>query len=342
MRARKLFTAVDTHTEGMPTRVVTAGFPPLPGRTMLERSHHVATTLDGWRRLLMYEPRGHQAMSGAILTPPIRDDADLGVVYIEVTGCLPMCGHGTIGAVTAAIETGLVDVAEPTTTVRLDTPAGLVVATATVEAGQCRSVTLTNVPAFLAIQDAVLQVSGWGAGGPTQVTVDVAFGGNFYVICPADALGLSIDPGDASSLIAGGRAVMAAANEQLSIVHPAEPAISGTHHVLFTADPTTGAEGLEAAGTVVIDPGYLDRSPCGTGTSARMAQMHARGALGLDQPLVHTSIINSGFTGRLVGETTVGGTAAVIPTITGRAWITALNQLVLDPTDPYPEGFLIA
>jgi proline racemase len=325
MRARKVFTTVETHTEGMPTRVVTSGFGVIPGDTMLARSQHVADALDGWRRLLMYEPHGHQAMSGAILTEPTRPDADLGVVYIEVTGCLPMCGHGTIGVVTAAIETGLVDAAEPVTTIRLDTPAGVVVAEARVVDGACQSVTLTNVASFLLHRDAVLDVPGFG-----QVTVDVAYGGNFYVIVPADALALQLTPAGATEVIAAGMAVMAAANAQLPLVHPTQPAIRGTHHVLLTAP-----------GAVVIDPGYMDRSPCGTGTSARMAQLHARGLLALDQPYVHSSIIGSRFTGRLVGQDRVGDLDAVVPTITGRAWLTGMAQHLLDPTDPYPTGFLL-
>lgn len=333
MRARKVFTAVDTHTEGMPTRVVTSGFGVLPGETMAQRSHHVATTLDGWRKLLMFEPRGHQAMSGAILCPPTRPDADLGVVYIEVTGCLPMCGHGTIGAVTAAVETGLVEVTEPVTTVRLDTPAGLVVAEASVVDGACTSVTLRNVPSFLLLRDAVVKVEGIG-----EVTVDVAYGGNFYVLVSADDLDVTLRPEHAGTVLDGGMRVMAAANDQLDIVHPERPDIAGTHHVLVT---TPGDDEVDGRGAVVIDPGYLDRSPCGTGTSARMASMHARGDLGLDTPFVHTSIIDSRFTGQLLETTTVGELPAVVPSITGRAWVTGLNQLVLDPTDPWSEGFLL-
>ncbi|WP_108667204.1 proline racemase family protein [Euzebya rosea] len=333
MRAKKVFTAVDTHTEGMPTRVVTSGFGVLPGDTMAERSHHVATTLDGWRKLLMFEPRGHQAMSGAILCPPTRPDADLGVVYIEVTGCLPMCGHGTIGAVTAAVETGLVEVTEPTTTVRLDTPAGLVVAEATVTDGACTAVTLRNVPSFLLLRDAVVKVEGIG-----ELTVDVAYGGNFYVLVSADDLDVTLRPEHAATVLDAGMRVMAAANDQLDIVHPERPDIAGTHHVLVTAP---GDDEVDGRGAVVIDPGYLDRSPCGTGTSARMASMHARGDLALDTPFEHTSIIDSRFTGRLLETTTVGDLPAVVPSITGRAWVTGLNQLMLDPTDPWSEGFLL-
>lgn len=334
MRATKVFTAVDTHTEGMPTRVVTSGFGTLPGDTMAARSRHVALKLDGWRRLLMYEPRGHQAMSGAVLQPPTRSDADLGVVYIEVTGCLPMCGHGTIGVVTAAIETGLVEVTEPTTTVRLDTPAGLVTAVAEVHDGACGPVTIHNVPSFLAHRDAVLTVPGRG-----DVVTDVAYGGNFYVVVAAATLGVELQPEHAAELVAAGMSVMTAANRQLRMVHPTQPDIDGTHHVLLTA-PGDGE--VSGRGAVVIDPGYLDRSPCGTGTSARMAQLHARGSLPLDTPFVHTSVIGSRFDGRLVAATTVAGTPAVVPTITGRAWLTGLGQYLLDPSDPFPEGFLLS
>lgn len=336
MRTSKVFSAVDTHTEGMPTRVITAGFGTLPGDTMLARSRHVDLKLDGWRRMLMFEPRGHQAMSGAILQPPTRPDADLGVVYIEVTGCLPMCGHGTIGVVTAAIETGLVEVTEPLTTVRLDTPAGLITAEAQVDDGSCGQVRIRNVGSFLALRDAALSVPGYG-----PVVVDVAYGGNFYVIVAAAALGLTLGHGGASAagdVIDAGMAVLGAANQQLDMVHPLQPEINGSHHVLLAA-PGEGA--VSGHGAVVIDPGYLDRSPCGTGTSARMAQLHARGDLALGTPFVHTSIIGSRFTGELVDQTTVGDLPAVVPTVSGRAWITGLGQYMLDPTDPFPEGFLI-
>jgi proline racemase len=343
VRSRRVITAVDTHTEGMPTRVVTAGFPALVGATAAERSRHVATQLDGWRRLLMYEPRGHQAMSGAIVGAPTRPDADLGVVYIEVTGCLPMCGHGTIGVVTAAVETGLVPAVEPVTTVRLDTPAGLVVAEAAVADGACTAVTLTNVPSFLLLRDAEVEVPGLG-----PVVVDVAYGGNFYVVVPAGLLGVAVAPAAAPALLDVGLRVMAAANQQLPIAHPERPDIAGAHHVLVTAEPAGQATPAAAGdacggqGAVVISPGYLDRSPCGTGTSARLAALHARGALALGTDYVHRSVIGSAFTGRLVDEVEVAGRPAVVPTITGRAWVTGLNQLLLDPTDPYPEGFLLA
>lgn len=333
MRSSKVFTTVDTHTEGMPTRVVTSGVGILPGATMLERSQHMAAERDDLRRLLMFEPRGHDAMSGAILQPPIRDDADLGVVYIEVTGCLPMCGHGTMGVATAAVETGLVEVTEPVTKVRLDTPAGLVEAQVEVHDGHADWVTIRNVPSFLWVKEAALDVPDLGS-----ITVDVAYGGNFYVIVPAASVGVGIHPRHASDLIRSGMAVMDAVNDQIELVHPGQEAIRGTHHVLFT---TPGDGDVSSHGAVVIHPGYLDRSPCGTGTSARMAQLHHQGLLDLHTPFVHTSIIGSRFTGRLVETTSVDGVTAVVPTITGRAWVTALSQIVLDPSDPFPAGFQV-
>ena len=328
-----MFTAVDTHTEGMPTRVITAGLGTLPGSTMSERSNHVATELDHIRRLLMFEPRCHDAMSGAIIQPPIRPDADLGVVFIEVTGCLPMCGHGTIGVATAAVETGLVAVEEPVTTIRLDTPAGMVEARVDVADGRARAVTIRNVPSFVAVEGVEIEVAGSGS-----LRVDVAYGGNFYVIVPAASVGCALDPASADDLIRHGLAILEAVEDQVELVHPVDSAIRGSHHVLFTAP---GHDDIDGHGAVVIHPGYLDRSPCGTGTSARMALHHHRGELALDVPFVHTSIIGSRFTGRLVEETSVAGRPAVVPTITGRAWVTALAHYLLDPSDPFPAGFRV-
>jgi proline racemase len=325
MRAARVFHAVDSHTEGMPTRVITGGVGVLPGATMLERKLTFERELDGLRRLLMYEPRGHGAMSGAILQPPCRDDADFGVIFIEVSGCLPMCGHGTIGVATVLVETGMVQVREPETIVRLDVPAGLVEARVAVEDGRAKSVTLRNVAAFVHELDAE-------ADG---IRYDMAFGGNFYAIADASAAGLVVEPSHADELIEAGLSLMAAVAEP---VHPAEPDIRGCHHVIWTAPPSDGADGRAAT---AIHPGWLDRSPCGTGTSARMAMMWARGQLELGTPFVHESVIGTRFIGRLVEEVSVGGRRAVVPEITGRAWISGMGQYLLDPEDPFPEGFRV-
>jgi proline racemase len=331
MRAKRVFHAVDSHTEGMPTRVIVGGVGTIPGATMFDRRRHFLAHLDHLRRLLMYEPRGHGAMSGAILQPPTRDDADVGVLYIEVSGCLPMCGHGTIGVATVLVETGMVEVTEPVTTIRLDTPAGLVVAEVAVQDGAARSVTITNVPSFVAGLDRAVQVPGVG-----EVGYDMAFGGNFYAILDLDRFGLPFDRARKGEILDAGLALMAAINAQDEPVHPANPEIRGCHHVSLQAP---GSDGRLSRHAMVIHPGWFDRSPCGTGTSARMTQLHARGALGLHTDFVNESFIGSRFIGRLVGETEVQGVPAVVPTITGRAWLTGTAQYFLDPDDPYPEGF---
>jgi len=332
MRAARVFHAVDSHTEGMPTRVITGGVGVLPGATMLERKLNFERDSDGLRRLLMQEPRGHGAMSGAILQPPTRADADYGVLYIEVSGCLPMCGHGTIGVATVLVETGMVEVAEPETVIRLDAPAGLVEVRVQVRDGRAESVTLRNVPSFL--HDRAMTVEVPDLPGP--LSVDVAYGGNFYAIVPAADAGLEVAPEQAPALIAAGLQLMAAINEQAEPVHPEDPDIRGCRHVEWTAPARDGAD---ARCAVAIAPGWVDRSPCGTGTSARMAQLHARGELAIGEAFVNESILGTRFTGRLVEETTVAGRPAVIPEITGRAWITGMGQYLLDPADPFPEGF---
>jgi proline racemase len=302
----------------MPTRVITGGVGPIPGATMRERRVHFMEHLDHLRLLLMREPRGHGAMSGAILQPPARDDADWGVVFIEVSGSLPMCGHGTIGVCTVLVETGMVAVSEPETVVRLDTPAGLVEARVAVRDGRAEAVTLRNVPAFLLGRDREVDVPGFG-----RLRYDMAFGGNFYAIAPAAAVGLSVRPEQAPALIEAGLALMAAVPEP---VHPTQPDIRGCHHVIWTEDGRSAT---------AIHPGWVDRSPCGTGTSARMAALHARGELPLGTDFVHRSILGTAFTGRLVEETDAG----VVPEITGRAWITGMGQYLLDADDPFPAGF---
>jgi proline racemase len=334
MRSSRVFTAVDSHTEGMPTRVITGGVGVVPGDTMAERRRYFVEHLDDLRTLLMYEPRGHGAMSGAILQPPTRPDADWGVLFIEVSGCLPMCGHGTMGVATVLVETGMVAVTEPVTDIRLDTPAGLVVARVQVVDGHAESVTLRNVDSFAYELDARLEVPEYGL-----VTVDVAFGGNFYAIAQLAELGIEFAPADArvrQRMLDAGLAIMDAVTDRIAPKHPEQPEIVGCHHVYLAAPGSTAAQSRHA---MAIHPGWFDRSPCGTGTSARMAQLHARGELGLHTDFVNESIIGSRFVGRLVDETSVGGRPAVVPTVTGRAWLTGMGQYLLDPTDPFPAGF---
>ncbi|WP_440902837.1 proline racemase family protein [Actinosynnema sp.] len=331
MRASRMYTAVDSHTEGMPTRVVTGGVGVIPGATMNERRLHFIEHLDHVRKLLVNEPRGHSAMSGAILQPPTRPDADFGVLYIEVSGCLPMCGHGTIGVATVLVETGMVEVVEPVTTIRLDTPAGLVVAEVAVRDGHADSVTLRNVPSYCDRLDEVVDVPGLG-----PIRYSLAFGGNFYAMVDLDQVGLPFDRARKDEILAAGLAIMDAVNTTAPPHHPEIEGVDHCHHVEFIAP---GSDATLSRHAMAIHPGWFDRSPCGTGTSARMAELHARGELPLGQDFVNESFIGSRFTGRLVGKTTVGDKPAVVPTITGRAWVTGIGQYLLDPTDPYPAGF---
>jgi proline racemase len=333
MRSSKVFHAVDSHTEGMPTRVITGGVGVFPGETMAQRRLHGIKERDDLRELLMREPRGHAAMSGAILQPPVRPDADWGVLYIEVSGWLPMCGHGTIGVATVLVETGMVEVVEPVTTIRLDTPAGLVVAAVEVRDGRALGVTIRNVPSFLHARDVQLAVPGIG-----DVTVDIAFGGNFYALLPAAALRLPVTRANVPALLGEGLRIMDAVMEQARPVHPTDPAIDDCRHVIAYEE---GADGAHARAATLIHPGWIDRSPCGTGTSARMAQLHARGELALGVDFVNESVLGTRFTGRLIEETVVGDVPAVVPTVTGRAWLTGTAQYLLDPTDPFPTGFEI-
>ncbi|WP_373689281.1 proline racemase family protein [Rothia santali] len=315
----------------MPTRVVTGGIGEVPGKTMADKRQYFIEHLDHLRQLLMNEPRGHSSMSGTILQPATRPDADYGVLFIEVSGLLPMCGHGTIGTATVLVETGMVEVQEPTTTIALDTPAGLVKAEVQVKDGHAESVTIKNVPSFAYALDQTLTVEGFG-----EVTYDVAFGGNFYAIVDLAALGVPFDRAYKDDLIRAGLAVMEAINAYRRPVHPENNNISGCHHVYLKAPGSTAEHSRHA---MAIYPGWFDRSPCGTGTSARMAQLYARNELDLHTPFLNESIIGSQFTGRLIETATVGDFQAVIPTITGRAWVTGTAQYMLDPTDPFPTGF---
>lgn len=324
---------VESHTEGMPTRVVVGGVGVIPGKTMFERRAYFMEHMDDLRTLLMYEPRGHSAMSGAILQPSTRDDADWGVLFIEVSGCLPMCGHGTIGVATVLVETGMVEVVEPVTKVRLDTPAGLVIVDVAVANGKALHVTLTNVPSFSYALDQIVDVPGYG-----KIEYDIAYGGNFYAIIPVERVGLAIAPENGAQLLAAGLAISNAINEQNRPVHPENSEIAVCHHVDFIASGNEGP--LHWRNAMAIHPGWFDRSPCGTGTSARLAQMVARGQFKDSDVLENESWIGSRFSGRIVGRAKVGTFDAIIPAITGRAWIMGTAQWRLDPSDPFPTGFL--
>ena len=324
---------VESHTEGMPTRVVVGGVAPIPGNSMFERRAYFLEHMDDLRTLLMYEPRGHSAMSGAILQPSTRPDADWGVLYIEVSGCLPMCGHGTIGVATVLVETGMVEVVEPITTVRLDTPAGLVTVDVQVAHGKAENVTITNVASFTLGLDQKVNVPGFG-----EVTYDMAYGGNFYAIIDADQVGIEFKRENGQRFLDAGLAISDAINAQNPPVHPENPEIKLCHHVDFISP---GSNALHWKNAMAIHPGWFDLSPCGTGTSARMAQMVTRGLMKDTDTLINESWIGSQFQGRIAGRTKVGTFDAIIPTFTGRAWVMGTAQWRLDPQDPFPAGFLV-
>lgn len=313
---------VDTHTEGMPTRVVLSGVDRPPGATVAEVAAAFAAAHDDLRGALVCEPRGHAAMYAAFVLPPLDPANDALVLYAEAAGFLPGCGHATIGVATALVNEGLVAVSEPETVVRVETRSGVVEARVAVHDGRATEVALRMVPSFVLRPGLVLD------GG---LTVDVCWGGNFYAIVPvADvAPGLRVEPANGRDLIAAGMDVMARTDAAFDVVHPERPDVRGCKHAMLT-------DGNRSA--VVIYTGVLDRSPCGTGTSARLALLHARGEV-TDGWYEHRSVLDTRFRARVVGTTTVAGHAAVLPEIVGRAWITARAELVLDPTDPFPAGF---
>lgn len=313
---------VDSHTEGMPTRVVLAGAPAAEGTTVAERVASFTAAADGLRGAVVREPRGHDAMYAAFVLPPGDPaSADALVVFAEADGFLPGCGHATIGVATTLVAEGLVPVREPETVVRLETAGGPVAAVVRVEGGRPVSVALRLVPSFVLARDVRL------ASG---VTVDVAWGGNFYALAPAAAVGLTVEPSSSAGLVAAGMDLMRATDAVLDVVHPERPAVRGCHHAMLS-------DGDRSA--VVIHTGVLDRSPCGTGTSARLALLHARGELAEGEWFAHRSVLGTRFDARIVGTTTVAGRPAVLPEIVGRAWITGRAELVVDPTDPFPQGF---
>lgn len=332
MRSVRQFSVIDAHTAGSPVRVVVGGVGPVPGATIAEKRDFLRTHRDDIRTLLMYEPRGHSGMSGSILLDPCDPRADVGVVFIEVTGWLPMCGHGTIGTVTAMIESGIVPMVEPVTEVVLDVPAGLVRARAQVSHGSVTSVTIANVAAYLAARDVEVDVPGWG-----RVTLDVAYGGNFYPIVNAADLGINLVPTQAERILAATRAVRSALAEVFHPVHPETPWINGIDHVML-AGPVSG-EPKSSRNTVLYGENGIARDPCGTGTSARMAQLFARGQLDVGEPFVHEGLIGTAYQGHIESITRVGEHKAVLTFVQGSAYITGTANYLLDPADPLPVGF---
>ncbi|MDF3362450.1 4-hydroxyproline epimerase [Sulfitobacter sp. Ks41] len=327
------FPCIDGHTCGNPVRLVTGGAPLLKGANMLEKRAHFLAEYDWIRTGLMFEPRGHDQMSGAILYPPTRDDCDIAVLFIETSGCLPMCGHGTIGTVTIALENGLVTPATPGQ-LRLETPAGRVDVTYRQEGRFVEEVRLTNVPAFLYAEGLTAEVEGLGG-----VVVDVAYGGNFYAIVEPQKNFRDMADFSVSELVGLSPKLRAALNAKYEFIHPEHPAINGLSHILWTGAPRAGE--AQARNAVFYGDKAIDRSPCGTGTSARMAQLAAKGKLNVGDDFVHESIIGSMFKGRIEAAAEVAGRPAIIPSIAGWARVTGFNTIFIDERDPFAHGFVV-
>jgi 4-hydroxyproline epimerase len=330
----KTFFCIDGHTCGNPVRLVAGGGPLLEGESMSARRQNFLARFDWIRTALMFEPRGHDVMSGAILYPPCRADCDTGILYIEVSGCLPMCGHGTIGAVTFALEQGMVS-PRAEGEVRLDTPAGLVVASYERSGRHVERVRLTNVASYLARPEVRIDCPELG-----ELMVDIAYGGNFYAIVEPQPNYAGLDSLSAGDIQRLSPELRRRLNEQLEVVHPDDPTIRGVSHVQWTGparDPRAHARNAVFYGMAAID-----RSPCGTGTSARMAQLAARGKLAPGDEFVHESIIGSLFEGRIEAPARVGPHAAIVPSVAGWACMTALNTIFVDPRDPYALGFQLS
>jgi 4-hydroxyproline epimerase len=329
----KTFFCIDAHTCGNPVRLVAGGGPTLQGNNMSEKRQHFLKEFDWIRQGLMFEPRGHDMMSGSILYPPHEPTNDIAVLFIETSGCLPMCGHGLIGTVTIAIEHGLVT-PQKTGFLNVETPAGLIQVRYEQVGNKVKSVRLTNVPAFLAATNLLIECSELG-----PLTIDVAYGGNYYAIVDVQDNFPGLEHFRAEQLIAWSREIREKINEQHSFIHPENTTIKGLSHLLWTGaciDPTSTARNAVFYGEKAID-----RSPCGTGTSARMAQWYAQGKLKPRDTFIHESIIGSKFVGRIEEETTVAGQPAIRPSIEGWAVVTGFNHIIIDDEDPYWKGFVV-
>lgn len=332
VKIKNIFHTIDTHTGGEPTRTVVGGIPVIPGCTMQKKFVYMQTHKDWVRKALCLEPRGNEVMSGAFLTSPCTSGADIGVLYFETGGWLPMCGHGTIGVATAMVETGMVDVKEPFTEIVMDTPSGIVKVTVEVEKQKAENVTFVNAPAFVVGLGYVVDTAEFG-----RVSFDMAYGGNMYAILPAASLGLELVPSRAKEIVSKGVLLRDIINKNIQVRHPSLPFVDKVTHIEFSSPSDT--PGVSARNAVIITSAAIDRSPCGTGTSAKMAVLHSRGELKLNETFVHESIIGSTFTCRIIEEKIINGINAIVPEIKGRAFLTGMCTLMIDPEDPLAEGF---
>ncbi len=333
--ARSTFECIDAHTCGNPVRVVKSGAPRLIGDTMSAKRQHFLKEFDWIRKGLMFEPRGHDMMSGSIFYPPSNPENDLGILFIETSGCLPMCGHGTIGSITIGIEEGLIIPKIPGK-VRMETPAGLVQITYGQSGKKVEWVKLTNVKSYLAATDLTIPSTGLG-----ELVFDVAYGGNFYAIIDIQENFSGIQDFSASTLIQFSQDIRTKINEryQDAFVHPEDSTIRNVSHILWTGTPM--ADNATARNAVFYGDKAIDRSPCGTGTSARMAQWYAKGQLAIGEPFIHESFIGSQFVGTVEAASVIGGKQAIIPSVQGWARVYGFNTIIIDDEDPYAQGFQV-
>ena len=346
MRLARVIQAVDAHAAGEPGRVIVGGVLDVPGATMLEKMRYVEAHGDGLRRCMLREPRGYPGANCNLVLPPTRPDADAGFVIMEHVEYPGMSGTNTICTATVLLETGVVPMREPVTELTLEAPAGLIRVRAECASGKVKSVTFRNVPAFAVYLDREIEVPRLGT-----VMVDVAYGGMFYAIADASAFGLKLTPDEGRDIVRITEMIKAAAREQLPVTHPEQPGFAGITIGQLSGPPSRADAHMKNVVTVSTGPfdwsrpstwtGVIDRSPCGTGTCARMATLHARGRLRLNEDFRHEGILGTVFTGRLVAETTVGQYPAVVPTLSGQAWITGFASYVVDPDDPFPDGFTV-
>ncbi|MEO0751423.1 MAG: proline racemase family protein [Pseudomonadota bacterium] len=346
MRSALLINAIEVHAEGEPGRVITAGIPDLPGESVFAKMQWMQGNADQFRKLILREPRGYPGLCANVIVPPCDPRADAGFIIMEQTEYPPMSGSNAICVVTVLLETGVLPMQEPVTELTLETPAGLVTAKARCDGGKVTAVTVQNVASFALHLDAPLEADGLG-----KITVDIAWGGMFYVLADADALGIDLAPENGAQVVRASERILAAAREQLPVVHPENPNITGPTITFLSGKPVDLSADARCAVTVSSGgydpnrpnaiPGALDRCPCGTGTSAKMAVLHARGLLKPGENYVNAGPLGTTFTGRVEGIVQVAGYPAIIPSVTGQAWIYGTSQYMLDPSDPFPEGYTI-
>ncbi len=336
MRFSNTFFTIDTHTAGHPERIITGGLPPIPGKTMTEKRDYIKNHLDYVRKILTHEPRGHSSMHCSYVTEPIHPEADVGVIFIGAIHYGDMCGHGTIATVTGLIETGILKHQEGQNIVKLDVPGvGLVRTVAQVKDGKVTSVTLRNTASFLYQKDVAVKAPSLGT-----VTGDVGYGGNWYFYVRAEELGVRVRPEEIASLMMRGSQVKEAADEQIEMKHPTLPGVAN-ELLGVIINERSDKPGVDERNILVIGPRHFDRSPCGTGTSGKVAIWHAKGKLKKGQPLVNESVLGTCFIGRAVEEVKLGRYMGVIPEVTGSAYVTGFHQFVVDPDDPLREGFYV-